>query len=306
MRLMGLKSHDCGVPLRQPLWIRKQIGPVATADCEWLLPLRRSERDDRVEKARKLQRELNYQLAKLNGLQQSGDLTIDDASGKALATEIRTQAGVCLDLLDRYQLSVPGRMWSYAESRCRPLRDDLRRTEMLFRDASGEFERRVIASPKSYEPCDLGWDDLYRLEEDVEGADPGADDEPEEQRASSPVALSYVYIEAHNRQDLEGLLDLVDDEVEFKRAFDPPLYGKAAVREQYERDWVDHKSEVVTVREMFEAEGKVAIEINVDSGPPSQVLYEGVVVHHWNDEGRLVRYQLYVDEVASAEKTPSV
>ena len=96
---------------------------------------------------------------------------------------------------------------------------------------------------------------------------------------------------------------LVDDDVEFKRAFDPPLNGKAAVRLQYEQDWADHKSEVVDIRQVFEAEGMVAIEIHVDSGPPSNVLYDGVVIHHWNDEGRLARYQLYVDEVTSAEES---
>lgn len=31
------------------------------------------------------------------------------------------------------------------------------------------------------------------------------------------------------------------------------------------------------------------------------VHYDGVVVHHWSDEGRLTRYQLFVDEVSSAE-----
>jgi hypothetical protein len=117
------------------------------------------------------------------------------------------------------------------------------------------------------------------------------------------VALSRRYVEAHNRQDLDDLMVLVDDDVEFKQAFDPLLNGKAAVRLQYEQEWADHKSVVVNIRQVFEAEGMVAIEINVDSGPPSNVLYDGVVVHHWNDEGRLARYQLYVDEVSSAEKS---
>lgn len=87
-----------------------------------------------MESTRKLRRELTYEVAKLNGLQPSGDLTVDDASTKALAIEIRKQAGICLDLLDQYQSSLPGRMWFYAESKCQPLREDLKRTEMHFRE----------------------------------------------------------------------------------------------------------------------------------------------------------------------------
>ena len=132
------------------------------------------------------------------------------------------------------------------------------------------------------------------------GADPEADDEPIHAEFASFIELSGCLIELHNRQDLEGLMDLVDDDVEFKRAFDPPLNGKDAVRQQYEKDWAEHKSEVVYITEIFEAEGRIAVEIQVDSGPPSNLIYNGVVVHHWNDEGRLARSQLYVDEVASA------
>ena len=119
---------------------------------------------------------------------------------------------------------------------------------------------------------------------------------------TSSVALSNRYIEAHNRQDLEGLLALVDDAVEFKRAGDSPLRGKSAVRQQYEDDWADHRSVLVTIKRIFEADRSVTIEIHVDSGPPSNVHYGGVVVHDWNEQGHLVRYRLYVDEVTPADE----
>jgi hypothetical protein len=96
-----------------------------------------------VASTRKLRKELASEVAKLRGLQQSLDPTLDDVSGKALAIQVREQAGICLDLLDRYQSSAPGQMWFYAELKCQPLRQDLKRTEMLFRAASGEWERRT-------------------------------------------------------------------------------------------------------------------------------------------------------------------
>lgn len=92
---------------------------------------------------RKLRKELTDEVAKLRGLQQPLDPTLDDVSAKALAIQIREQAGICLDLLDQYQSSPPGRMWSDAETKCQPLREDLKRTEMLARAASGEWERRT-------------------------------------------------------------------------------------------------------------------------------------------------------------------
>jgi hypothetical protein len=97
-----------------------------------------------VASTRKLRRELTYEVTKLRGLQQSLDPTLDEVSAKALAIQIRKQAGICSNLLDRYQSSVPGHMWSYAERKCQPLREDLKRTEMLYRAASGEWEGQTF------------------------------------------------------------------------------------------------------------------------------------------------------------------
>lgn len=281
-----------------------------------------------LESTRKLRRELAYAIAKLHGLQESVDLTVDDSNAKALATQVREQAGVCLKLLDSYQSSVPGRMWSDAERRCQPLREDLRRTEKLFRVTSGEWERRPERSSYFHptgewtwddlygpvdDPVDVDveprarhewtWDDLYEPVDDPVDVDvqPRARHERTETHIVSYLDLSRRYIEAHNHLDLDGLMDLVDDDVEFKRAGDPPLNGKAAVRRQYEREWADHKSTMINIKELFDADQKVAIEIHVDTGPPSTVHYDGLIVHHWNGEGRLVRYQLYIDEVTSAD-----
>jgi ketosteroid isomerase-like protein len=251
----------------------------------------------------KLRKQLSFEIAKLNGLQKSVDLTVDDPNTKALATEIREQAGRCLGLLDQYQLSMPGRMRSYSERGCQALRDDLRQTEMELRDASGIFQRRIEKRPHRDPISDWQWGDIYAAEP-VLDAGPLSLDEQEISRSPDVVALSFAYIEAQNRQDLEGLIALIADDVEFKLAFDRPLSGKEAVRRQYEDDWADHESAFVSINEVFEAEGKVAIEVHVDCGPPSKVRFNGVVVHHWNDEGLLARYQLYVDEVPSAEEGP--
>lgn len=96
-----------------------------------------------MDTTRKLRRELGYGLAKLRGLEQSVDASHGDASARALAIQTREQAEICLHLLDQYQSSVPSRMWSDAERRCRPLREDLRRIGVRFRTVSGEWELRT-------------------------------------------------------------------------------------------------------------------------------------------------------------------
>jgi len=43
--------------------------------------------------------------------------------------------------------------------------------------------------------------------------------------------------------------------------------------------------------------GRVAaVEIHVESGLPMNVMYDGVVVHEWNNADKLPRYRLYVEE----------
>jgi hypothetical protein len=96
-----------------------------------------------MDRNRKLRRELGYGLAKLRGLEDSVDASNNDPSARALAIQAREQAEICLHLLDQYQSSVPSRMWSDAERRCRPLREDLRRIGVRFRTVSGEWELRT-------------------------------------------------------------------------------------------------------------------------------------------------------------------
>jgi hypothetical protein len=96
-----------------------------------------------VAHTRKLRKELTYELGVLRGLEHAVGGTFDEASAKELATMIREQAETCLKLLDRYEASVSGQGWSYAQGKCQPLRDDLKRTEMLFRGAAGEWTRRA-------------------------------------------------------------------------------------------------------------------------------------------------------------------
>jgi hypothetical protein len=103
----------------------------------------------------------------------------------------------------------------------------------------------------------------------------------------SPSELSCWYVECHNNYDIGGLMRLVDEFIDFKQAGDESLSGDEAVRRQYLEDWEGHAQVVVTVNRIFVSASSAAIEIHVESGPPSNVWCDGVVVHDWSSEGRL-------------------
>ena len=115
--------------------------------------------------------------------------------------------------------------------------------------------------------------------------------------------LSRRYVEAHNSQDLDGLIALVADEVDFKRPDDSILTSRDEVREQYAKDWSSHRQVHVMVLRLLEAGSTVIAEIEVDAGPPSHEWYRGVVIHDWNQDGCLVRYRLYVGDTQRPDES---
>jgi len=108
--------------------------------------------------------------------------------------------------------------------------------------------------------------------------------------------LSRRYIEAHNAHDLDTLVALVADQIDFKRPDDPVLTSRRQVRDRYATDWSTHGQAHVSLLRLLEAGRTVIAEIEVDAGPPSNEWYRGVVIHDWNEDGLLVRYRLYVGD----------
>jgi hypothetical protein len=159
---------------------------------------------------------LSYEIAKLQTLQQSVDLTRDEESAKELASRIREQASTCLKLLDHYQSSAPGRMWFDAERQCKPLRDELKRTEMLFRVNAGEWNGRVLASSSVYRASDWALDGLYEPAGEPSPGISNTGDEDADADPTSRVPEPLGAVEADYRQSLDGLMALVE-EVELER-----------------------------------------------------------------------------------------
>ena len=108
--------------------------------------------------------------------------------------------------------------------------------------------------------------------------------------------LSRRYIDAHNAHDLDAIVALVADEIDFKRPDAPVLTSRHQVRERYATDWSSHGQAHVSVLRLLEAGSTVIAEIEVDAGAPSNEWYRGVVIHDWDEDGLLVRYRLYVGD----------
>jgi len=115
--------------------------------------------------------------------------------------------------------------------------------------------------------------------------------------------LSRQHIEAHNAHDLDGLVALVAGAVDFKRPDDPALTTPEEVRARYAEDWSTHSHVRVDVLRLLETGPTVIAEIEVDAGPPSHGWYRGTVIHDWGDDGRLIRYRLYVGDTQRPDVT---
>ena len=93
----------------------------------------------------------------------------------------------------------------------------------------------------------------------------------------SPSELSRQYVAAFNAGDLDALMALVDQSVDFKRPDEERLLTRSAVRSRYAEDWSDHAQVHLHVERLMECGSTAVIEIEVDAGPPS---------HEWFPRGR--------------------
>jgi hypothetical protein len=109
----------------------------------------------------------------------------------------------------------------------------------------------------------------------------------------TPAEFSRAYVAAFNAGDLDALMALVDDSVDFARPDEPRLTGRDAVRARYAEDWSTHSQVHVEILRLLPTGSTAVAEIEVDAGPPSHEWYRGVVIHDWSDQGLLVRYRLY-------------
>ena len=105
-------------------------------------------------------------------------------------------------------------MWSGGDGKLEPLREDLRRTEKVFRVHAGEWERRAETRSYTHRPFDWLWDAIDYPAEGSGRADAPSHDRQTETEVSSQPALSDGDVETEYVENLDGPFGLVDEEVE--------------------------------------------------------------------------------------------
>lgn len=110
-----------------------------------------------------------------------------------------------------------------------------------------------------------------------------------------PIELSKRLIEANNRRDLETMIGLVSDPVEFVRPGPVVLTSKEEVRQQYLRDWGLLDETQVEVRHIYEVGSTVAVELTMHARRGNERRSVEVAVFHEWQGGKLVRYRAYFD-----------
>ncbi len=110
-----------------------------------------------------------------------------------------------------------------------------------------------------------------------------------------PIDLSKRLIEAYNRRDLEGLVSLIGDPVEYIRPGPTLVTSIIEVRRQYRQDWEQLDESVAEIRRAYEAGSTVAAEMtfHIRRGDHKQIV-EGAVFHEWREQ-KLIRYRAYLD-----------
>ncbi len=110
-----------------------------------------------------------------------------------------------------------------------------------------------------------------------------------------PINLSRRLIEAYNRRDLEALVSLIADPVEYIRPGPTVATTITEVRAQYRHDWERLDESVAEVRRAYESGSTVAAELtfHIRRGDQREVV-EAAVFHEWREQ-KLVRYRAYLD-----------
>lgn len=112
---------------------------------------------------------------------------------------------------------------------------------------------------------------------------------------TTPRELSVRLIELHNLRDLDGMMELMAERVEFVRPGPAVMATKDEVRAQYEHDWTVFARSHVEVRQLLQLDACVAAEITIRlrAGNDERAV-EGAVFHEWAD-GKLAHYRAYFD-----------
>jgi ketosteroid isomerase-like protein len=117
----------------------------------------------------------------------------------------------------------------------------------------------------------------------------------EEVSVGRSAELTRQYMDAFNNRDIEALIALVNDPVEFVRPRLAPIHTRDGVRARYTADWKRRPHSSVHPIRVHEIGPTIIAEVVLRGSSSSEPEVPGLVIHEWNDDGLLVRYRFFSD-----------
>ena len=110
-----------------------------------------------------------------------------------------------------------------------------------------------------------------------------------------PLELSQEVLRRYSVRDLDGLVEMFSEDINYRRPDGRVLVGRDAVRAQYETDWsMTEDAQATLVREAV-AHRTVFAEVAIGSDRPFKWQLDVTAVHDWSTSGTMSHYRLYSD-----------
>ncbi len=110
-----------------------------------------------------------------------------------------------------------------------------------------------------------------------------------------PLELSRELLRRYSVRDLDGLIEMFSEDVNYRRTDGRVLVGREAVRAQYETDWSMTENAQATLVRGAVAHRTVFAEVAIGSDHPVKWQLDAVAVHDWSTSGTMSNYRLYSD-----------
>lgn len=110
-----------------------------------------------------------------------------------------------------------------------------------------------------------------------------------------PLELSQELLRRYSVRDIDGLIVMFAEDIEYRRSDGSVLVGRDAVRGQYLTDWSMTEDAQATLIRRAVANRTVFAEVAIGSDHPLKWQLDVVAVHDWNDSGTMSRYRVYSD-----------
>ncbi len=108
-----------------------------------------------------------------------------------------------------------------------------------------------------------------------------------------PLELSQEVLRRYSVRDLDELVEMFSEDINYRRPDGRVLVGRDAVRAQYETDWSMTGDAQATLVRGAVAHRTVFAEVAIGSDRPLKWQLDAIAVHDWSTSGTMSHYRLH-------------